>query len=149
MSKNVQEPVMGIPYNHQQQQQEPPPPMVPQPYAYAYPQPQYQQQQQQYYVGQNPYQAGAIPLNAVVGDPKGIPIQQTIYRDSPAPFNCLFCGNSGLTTVRYLFIPTYLPSFFFNYFIYLFIYLNIIMIIHSFTHLRISDFADKQKPKVK
>ncbi|KAJ0037546.1 hypothetical protein Pint_23789 [Pistacia integerrima] len=53
-----------------------------------------------YYVGQNPYQAGLIPPNAVFGDPKGIPIQQTIYRDTPAPFNCNFCGNSGVTSVR-------------------------------------------------
>ncbi|KAK6119001.1 hypothetical protein DH2020_047253 [Rehmannia glutinosa] len=55
---------------------------------------------QQYYVGENPYQAGAIPPNAVVGDPKGIPIQQTIYRDTPAPFNCAYCGGSGVTRVN-------------------------------------------------
>jgi hypothetical protein len=53
-----------------------------------------------FYVVQNPYQAGAVPPNAVFGDPKGIPIQQTIYRDSPAPFNCVYCGNTGITTVR-------------------------------------------------
>ncbi|GFQ01451.1 hypothetical protein PHJA_002289000 [Phtheirospermum japonicum] len=53
-----------------------------------------------YYAGQNPYQAGVIPPNAVVGDPKGIPIQQIIYRDTPAPFKCLHYGNSGLTTVK-------------------------------------------------
>ena len=53
-----------------------------------------------YYAGQNPYQAGAIPPNAIVGDPKGIPIQQTMYRDTPAPFNCVYCGNSGVTFVR-------------------------------------------------
>lgn len=53
-----------------------------------------------FYVAQNPYQAGAVPPNAVFGDPKGIPIQQTIYRDSPAPFNCVYCGNTGITTVR-------------------------------------------------
>lgn len=53
-----------------------------------------------YYASQNPYQAGTIPPNAVFGDPKGIPIQQTIYRDTPAPFNCVYCGNSGVTTVR-------------------------------------------------
>ncbi|BBG93853.1 hypothetical protein Prudu_567S000300 [Prunus dulcis] len=40
------------------------------------------------------------PPNAVYGDPKGIPIHQTIYRDTPAPFNCVYCGNSGLTHVR-------------------------------------------------
>ncbi|KAK7304261.1 hypothetical protein VNO77_45128 [Canavalia gladiata] len=53
-----------------------------------------------YYGGENEYQRGVIPPNAVVGDPKGIPIQQTIYRDTPAPFNCPFCGNTSLTTVR-------------------------------------------------
>ena len=53
-----------------------------------------------YYIGQNPYQAGAPPPNAVYGDPKGIPIQQTIYRDTPAPFNCVYCGSSGLTNIR-------------------------------------------------
>lgn len=59
-----------------------------------------------YYVGQthNPYQEGIIPQNAFVGDPKGVPIQQTIYRDTPAPFNCLYCGNSGLTLVEYIFL---------------------------------------------
>lgn len=72
------EPAIGIPYNS----------------AYHTAPP------QQYYVVENPYQAGAIPPNAVVGDPKGIPIQQTIYRDTPAPFNCLHCGGAGLTTVK-------------------------------------------------
>lgn len=72
------EPAIGIPYA-----------------AYQAPPP------QQFYVGANPHQAGAIPPNAVVGDPKGIPIQQTIYRDTPAPFNCAHCGGSGVTTVKY------------------------------------------------
>jgi len=54
-----------------------------------------------YYGGENEYQRGVIPPNAVVGDPKGIPIQQTIYRDTPAPFNCPYCGTTALTTVRY------------------------------------------------
>ncbi|MBA0877862.1 hypothetical protein Goshw_029743 [Gossypium schwendimanii] len=48
-----------------------------------------------YFVGVNPYQA-----SVVYGDPKGIPIHQTMYRDTPAPFNCPYCGNSGLTIVR-------------------------------------------------
>ena len=74
------EPAIGIPY----------------PAAYQAP-----MGQQQYYVAPNPYQAGTIPSNAVVGDPKGIPIQQTIYRDTPAPFNCLYWGDSGITTMRY------------------------------------------------
>ncbi|BAT82922.1 hypothetical protein LR48_Vigan549s000600 [Vigna angularis] len=51
-------------------------------------------------VYENQYQRGVIPPNAVVGDPKGIPIHQTIYRDTPAPFNCPYCGVTALTTVR-------------------------------------------------
>lgn len=54
-----------------------------------------------YYAGQNPYQAGIVPPNAIYGDPLGAPIQQTIYRDTPAPFNCLYCGNTGLTNLRF------------------------------------------------
>ncbi|KAJ4974030.1 hypothetical protein NE237_007204 [Protea cynaroides] len=57
-------------------------------------------QHEQYYVGQNPYQAGAIPPNAIFNDPKGIPLQQTMFRDTPAPFSCVYCGNSGVTTIR-------------------------------------------------
>lgn len=76
------EPALGVPY----------------PYPPTHPQ---AQPQQAYYVGQSPYQAGMIPPNAVYGDPKGIPIQQTMYRDTPAPFNCVYCGSSGLTTVRF------------------------------------------------
>ncbi|RID42204.1 hypothetical protein BRARA_J02111 [Brassica rapa] len=53
-----------------------------------------------YYAGQNPYQAGIVPPNAIYGDPMGAPIQQTFYRDTPAPFNCLYCGNTGLTHIR-------------------------------------------------
>ncbi|XP_061991309.1 GSH-induced LITAF domain protein [Rosa rugosa] len=53
-----------------------------------------------YYVHENPYQAGMVPPNAIYGDPKGVPLQQTIYRDTPAPFNCLYCGDTGLTQVR-------------------------------------------------
>nr|GMD81121.1 GSH-induced LITAF domain protein [Ipomoea batatas] len=56
-------------------------------------------QQQQYFVQQNPYQAGVIPPNAIVGDPKGIPIQQTMYRDTPAPFNYFHCGNLPLSNM--------------------------------------------------
>ncbi|CAI9093123.1 OLC1v1028543C1 [Oldenlandia corymbosa var. corymbosa] len=82
-----QEPAIGIPYDpayHQYNNNHPPPP------------------QSFYYVGatENPYQAGMIPPNAVFGDPKGIPIQQTIYRDTPAPFNCLHCGSSALTNIK-------------------------------------------------
>ncbi|KAF8412046.1 hypothetical protein HHK36_004606 [Tetracentron sinense] len=32
--------------------------------------------------------AGAIPPKAVVDNPKKISLQQMIFRDSPAPFNC-------------------------------------------------------------
>lgn len=53
-----------------------------------------------YYVGMNPYQAGMIPPNAIYGDPKGIPIEQTMYRDTPAPFNCPHCGETGLTNIK-------------------------------------------------
>ncbi|KAL5096144.1 hypothetical protein RYX36_000471 [Vicia faba] len=44
--------------------------------------------------------AVGVPANALIGDPKGIPIQETIYRDTPAPFNCPHCGHTDLTTVR-------------------------------------------------
>ncbi|KAL3500976.1 hypothetical protein ACH5RR_035425 [Cinchona calisaya] len=88
MAKN-EEPAIGIPYNpaYQYNQQAPMPQQI-------------YHNHHQYYAGENPYQAGAIPPNAVFGDPKGIPIQQTIYRDTPAPFNCLHCGSSGLTTIK-------------------------------------------------
>ncbi|KAH9608161.1 hypothetical protein KSS87_011422 [Heliosperma pusillum] len=77
-----EEAVLGIPYNpaqnmgyhqHQHHQQQPPP-----------------QQQQYYYPAPNPYyQNGAVPPNAIFDDPKGVPITQTIYRDTPAPFSCV------------------------------------------------------------
>lgn len=82
MAKTDGEPAIGIPYNAT--------------YQAAMP----QQHHHHYYIGNNPYQAGMIPPNAVVGDPKGIPIQQTMYKDTPAPFDCVHCGSSGLTTVR-------------------------------------------------
>ncbi|XP_052184325.1 GSH-induced LITAF domain protein-like [Diospyros lotus] len=86
MSK-TDEPAIGIPYTPNFHS----PPM----------QLQFDHHHQEYYcVAENPYQAGLIPTHAVFDDPKAIPIQQTIYRDTPAPFNCVFCGNSGLTTVR-------------------------------------------------
>lgn len=78
------------------------------------------------YVGNNPYQAGQIPPNAIFGDPHGVPIQQTMYRDTPAPFNCVYCGNSGLTTIRSLFyllsslISSFLLIWFFNFCVWLF-----------------------------
>lgn len=54
-------------------------------------------------VGVPVYERNGIPPNAFIGDPKGIPIQQTIYRDTPAPFNCPHCGHTDLTTVRFHF----------------------------------------------
>ncbi|KAL8238243.1 hypothetical protein R6Q59_019324 [Mikania micrantha] len=82
MEKKNEEPVMGIPYN---QSNHPPPPI-------------YAPSQQQYYVRNNPYQSDQIPPSAVFGDPKGVPLQQTIYRDTLAPVNCAFCGGFDLTT---------------------------------------------------
>ncbi|KAL6011723.1 hypothetical protein ACLOJK_002187 [Asimina triloba] len=73
MSKDDQ-PALGIPYPYQ-----------------ANPQPPMQ--------GPHPHQDGLIPPNAVFGDPKGIPLQQTMFKDTPAPFNCVYCGSSGLTDV--------------------------------------------------
>ncbi|RWR73121.1 GSH-induced LITAF domain-containing protein [Cinnamomum micranthum f. kanehirae] len=81
-----EEPAVGIPYAYAATNSAPPMQM--------------QQQQQQFYVSQNPYQNGMIPPNAIYGDPKGIPLQQTMYRDTPAPFNCVFCGNSGITNIK-------------------------------------------------
>ncbi|RAL55019.1 hypothetical protein DM860_013715 [Cuscuta australis] len=82
MSK-TDEPAIGIPINPAYQPPVPPP-----------------QQHPLYFSSGNPHQAGVIPPNAIVGDPMGIPIQQTMYRDTPAPFNCLHCGNTGLTVVK-------------------------------------------------
>ncbi|CAH1414832.1 unnamed protein product [Lactuca virosa] len=99
MENKKEEPVMGIPYNSNYQH--PPVYAPPQQQYYVGNNPNYQPPpQQQYYVGNNQYQSGQIPPNAVVGDPKGVPLQQTIYRDTPAPINCAFCGSSGLTSVR-------------------------------------------------
>lgn len=63
------------------------------------------------YDGNNAYQAGQIPSNAIFGDPQGVPIHQTMYRDTPAPFYCVYCGNSGLTAVRCLFYLLSSPTF--------------------------------------
>lgn len=94
---------MGVPAGYPQAVA-PPPPMYQQaPPMYQQAPPMYQQAppaQQFYYVGQHPHQAGMIPPNAVYGDPKGIPLQQTMFKDTPAPFSCVFCGSSGLTVVR-------------------------------------------------
>ncbi|PIA41896.1 hypothetical protein AQUCO_02100021v1 [Aquilegia coerulea] len=97
-------------YEYDKKKQEEDPVVMGIPYAgnYQTPPVSHQQQQQQshlqpgeYYVGQNPnYQAGMIPPNAVYHDPNGIPLQQTIFKDTPAPFSCVYCGNSGLTTLK-------------------------------------------------
>ncbi|KAH7445619.1 hypothetical protein KP509_01G018000 [Ceratopteris richardii] len=50
---------------------------------------------------ENPYQQGVIPPNAIFKvHPNGVPLQQSIYRDTPAPFECPHCGSPGLTDVK-------------------------------------------------
>lgn len=86
---------MGIPYAY--------PPPLQQQFNHATPLHQQFHQtpppQQQFYYAPHPHQSGMIPPNAVFGDPKGIPIIQTVYADTPAPFNCQHCGGTALTTV--------------------------------------------------
>ena len=82
------EPAYGVPVGYQQMVAPPP-----QQYYYVAPHP-------HPHPYQHPHQAGMIPPNAIYDDPKGIPLQETMYRDTPAPFNCIFCGSSGLTVVR-------------------------------------------------
>eukprot|EP01018_Ginkgo_biloba_P017249 Gb_27784 [translate_table: standard] len=55
---------------------------------------------QQYYSMGNAHQAGLIPPNAIFGNAEGIPLRETVYRDTPAPFECHHCGKSGQTTIR-------------------------------------------------
>ncbi|KAI3954246.1 hypothetical protein MKW98_018070 [Papaver atlanticum] len=86
MAAKYEEPAIGIPYNPN--------------YQNPVPVQQQSHQGQGYYLSENPYQSGMIPPNAVFVDPKGIPLQQTIFRDTPAPFNCVYCGSSGITTVK-------------------------------------------------
>ncbi|KAL5059409.1 hypothetical protein RYX36_031013 [Vicia faba] len=50
-------------------------------------------------VGVPVYERKGIPPNALTGDPKGIPIQETIYRDTLSPFNRPHCRHTDLTTV--------------------------------------------------
>ncbi|KAG2334189.1 hypothetical protein Bca52824_005369 [Brassica carinata] len=52
--------------------------------------------------GQTVIGDGIVTPNAIYGDPLGALIHQTIYRDTPAPFRCLYCGITGLTTIRLL-----------------------------------------------
>ena len=70
-------------------------------------------------VGVPVYERNGIPPNAIIGDPKGIPIQQTIYRDTPAPFNCPHCANTSLTTIRLVlfFFKTRYPTQWSNEFV--------------------------------
>lgn len=91
--KKDEETVLGIPYTGGN----PPPVMAYQPQPPAQPQPQY------FYVGENPYQRGTLPPNAIFDDPKGVPIHQTFYRDTPAPFTCVFCAHSSITSVKFVF----------------------------------------------
>jgi lipopolysaccharide-induced tumor necrosis factor-alpha factor len=49
----------------------------------------------------NPYAAGMPPPNAIyAGAPKGVPLQQTMFRDTPAPFHCQACGEAAVSSVR-------------------------------------------------
>ncbi|WVZ75239.1 hypothetical protein U9M48_023316 [Paspalum notatum var. saurae] len=50
----------------------------------------------------NPYAAGMPPPNAIyAGAPKGVPLQQTMFRDTPAPFHCQACGEAAVSSVRF------------------------------------------------
>nr|ACN25278.1 unknown [Zea mays] len=41
------------------------------------------------------------PPNAIyAGAPKGVPLQQTMFRDTPAPFHCQACGEAAVSSVR-------------------------------------------------
>ncbi|VAH41545.1 unnamed protein product [Triticum turgidum subsp. durum] len=70
------EPALGIPYNPAQAQGS-------------------------YYYPPDPYAAGRVPPNAIyAGAPKGVPLQHTMFRDTPAPFHCQSCGDAAVTSVR-------------------------------------------------
>lgn len=93
-----EEPAMGIPYAY--------PSVAPTGGPVGYGQqhvmvPPHQQVPLQYYARENPYQQGMIPPNALFHvPPHGIPLQETVFRDTPAPFECPHCGTSGLTSVK-------------------------------------------------
>ncbi|CAM6094924.1 unnamed protein product [Calypogeia fissa] len=53
-----------------------------------------------YHQNTNPYQAGMVPPNAIYGPPNGIPLRETFFADTPAPFECPHCGKSGVTQVK-------------------------------------------------
>lgn len=82
----TEEPAIGIPYAYPAKPMQtvmmPPPP------------------QNYYFSMANAHQGGIVPSNAIYGFPEGIPLRETLYRDTPAPFECPHCGKSGLTTVR-------------------------------------------------
>eukprot|EP00252_Welwitschia_mirabilis_P024321 TRINITY_DN7175_c0_g1_i1.p1 TRINITY_DN7175_c0_g1~~TRINITY_DN7175_c0_g1_i1.p1 ORF type:complete len:149 (-),score=21.79 TRINITY_DN7175_c0_g1_i1:276-722(-) len=78
--ENEKEPAIGIPYAHPAKPVETV--MVP-PSIYS-----------------NPYQAGIVPSNAIYGHPAGIPLRETVYRDTPAPFECPHCAKPGVTEVK-------------------------------------------------
>ncbi|KAI5058814.1 hypothetical protein GOP47_0026984 [Adiantum capillus-veneris] len=91
---NTGEPAMGIPYAYASAAH----PRHGERHVIA---PPYQQVPLQYFSRDNPYQQGLIPPNALFHvAPNGIPLQQTIYRDTPAPFECPHCGASGVTNVK-------------------------------------------------
>eukprot|EP00246_Nothoceros_aenigmaticus_P017521 TRINITY_DN862_c0_g1_i1.p1 TRINITY_DN862_c0_g1~~TRINITY_DN862_c0_g1_i1.p1 ORF type:complete len:241 (-),score=24.32 TRINITY_DN862_c0_g1_i1:28-750(-) len=48
----------------------------------------------------NPFQAGFVPPNAIYVSPMGFRLRDTFFGDTPAPFECQFCMQSGLTIVR-------------------------------------------------
>lgn len=57
--------------------------------------------QGRYYYAPDPYAAGMPPPNAIyAGAPKGVPLQQTMFRDTPAPFHCQSCGAAAVSSVR-------------------------------------------------
>lgn len=86
------EPVIGIPYAY------------PSTATYGQTQhtmaPPYQHVSMQYFAHENPYQRGMIPPDAVYSAPNGIPLRETVYRDTPAPFECPHCGRPGVTSVK-------------------------------------------------
>jgi lipopolysaccharide-induced tumor necrosis factor-alpha factor len=54
-----------------------------------------------YYYAPDPYAAGMPPPNAIyAGAPKGVPLQQTMFRDTPAPFHCQACGAAAVSSLR-------------------------------------------------
>ncbi|MCO5549164.1 hypothetical protein L7F22_002631, partial [Adiantum nelumboides] len=90
---NHGEPAMGIPYAYAS--------AAPSRYGERHVIAPYQQVPLQYFSRDNPYRQGLIPPNVLFDvPPNGIPLQQTIYRDTPAPFECPHCGASGVTNVK-------------------------------------------------